>query len=118
MSYSPVKQAFYSEVSDMDVKIFGRRLFGAPDRIKVRTLRLDMWSGREWPKCAWCKIEKLILLADVVQQGQKWDIVSTVAYCDACQMTTIIVYEAPAGDALQAGGYKAVRTGNNLVTRK
>jgi hypothetical protein len=81
----------------MDVKLYAlenttRGIF----RTSTRTVRHDVIVERGLPVCAWCRLQPLIPLVDVVQHGLKVNLVSTVCYCKICCKGTVVIYEQAA----------------------
>lgn len=65
-----------------------------------RTVRLEN-GDTALPKCAWCKHRDLRLLVKVVWPGLTVDQVCAVGYCDGCHLSTVVMYETPAGQEQQ-----------------
>lgn len=84
----------------MQTRIGVRDQHGAQSPVKSRTVKFSYVKGWKFPKCAWCKVSQLRILADVVVPGATADFVTTVGYCDSCHLATLVLYEVPAGAAL------------------
>lgn len=63
--------------------------------IKARRVVYDVLANNGLPLCAWCRLNALRPLTDVIQRGFTVDFVQTVGYCDSCQKGTIVEYEIP-----------------------
>jgi len=66
---------------------------GAPIEVKVRRVK---WAGpsEKFPLCAWCRVQELRLMVEVVQTGFTIDLVQAVCYCDSCNLGTVVEFEA------------------------
>ncbi len=61
--------------------------------IKARRVVYDVVGMERLPRCAWCRLNDIRPLIDVVQQGFTIDFVQTVCYCEQCRKGTIVEYE-------------------------
>lgn len=67
----------------------------SPEGITVSARRVvyDVLSMGRLPLCAWCRLNPLRPLTDIIQHGFTVDLVQTVCVCDQCHKGTIVEYE-------------------------
>lgn len=61
--------------------------------VKAKRVQYDVVLYEGLPKCAWCRLQPLRPLTDIIQRGFTMSFVQTVGYCDQCQKGTIVEYE-------------------------
>lgn len=62
----------------------------------TRTVKVAFDSLDRLPMCAWCGLDTLKAVSDLVQHGFQWDFVQMVCYCEHCSKGTVIEFECPA----------------------
>ena len=69
----------------------GRRAHQPPRTIIFRAG--DVWP----PRCAWCRLQPLVILIDIVHEGVGVDLVESVGICSCSDLGTIVRREVPHG---------------------
>ena len=65
-------------------------------RMKVRTVKFEAFSDDQLPKCAWCHIQLIRPVCDIIQVGFTVDFCTTIAICPTCEgLATIVEQELP-----------------------
>lgn len=66
-------------------------------KILTRTVFYHVIQEGRLPRCAWCRLNDLRPLTDIIQRGFTMDLVETIGYCDTCHKGTIVKYEIDHG---------------------
>jgi hypothetical protein len=68
------------------------------DHVKTATRKVKVAfnSLDRLPMCAWCRLDTLKPVSDLVQHGFERDFVQMVCYCPHCDKGTVVEFECPA----------------------
>lgn len=65
-------------------------------RMKVRTVKFEAFSDDQMPVCAWCRLQPVHAVVDIIQAGFTVDFCTSICVCPTCEgLATIVEQELP-----------------------